>query len=184
MGILKLQKPIILALGLYFVSLPVLAYNPDDRVKEACSWVSIRGFDLSANSVTNNAPLIFSKNENKHICIERQNNDSHRAVIFYGSYNPKQRWDGKPLNQKYCLNAYKPKNGSVVNLYRCDASDSEQTWETFYHQNKVQIQKSGTNLCLNSYRTSEGSRLNLWKCDKNDPDQLFDSSYSFPLAGP
>lgn len=184
MGILKLQKPIILALGLYFVSLPALAYNPaDDRVKEECSTISLRGFTLSTNYVGNNMPLIFSTNESKEICMSRHN--KHWTVTFYGytDGNRLQRWDGKPLNQKYCLNAYKPKRGSIVNLYRCDASDSEQTWETFYYQNKTQIRKIGTDLCLNSYRTSEGSQLNLWTCDKNDADQLFDVVKTFTLGG-
>lgn len=187
MGILKLQKSIILAFGLCFISLPVLAYNPADvRVKEACSRISMRGFSLSANQTTNNAPVIFSTNHNKEICIGRDGTHVyHRTVVFHGGDNP-QRWDGKLLNQKYCLNAYKPRNGSVVNLYRCDARDSEQTWVTSFNNpyGKAQIRKVGTDLCLNSYRTSEGSRLNLWKCDKNDQDQLFDVDYSYPLAGP
>lgn len=185
MGILKLQKRAFLfGIGLSCISLPVLAYNPDERIKETCSVIVKRGFNLGTNRVGNNAQLIFSRDIEKELCIGRANNDSHRTVVFHGVYNLK-RWDGKPLNKQYCLNAYKPKRGSMVNLYKCDANDSEQTWVTSQLPNGlIQIRKDGTNLCLNSYRTSEGSKLNLWTCDVKDSDQSFEINYMGVVSGP
>ena len=119
----------------------------------------IQGFSIAAVSNRHRANVIVSENSN---------------------YPAKWRWDGANLRlvtynasnvamDRHCLNAYKPRKGSNVNLYACNKKDPEQHW--VWEIGQIRLLK--TNLCLNSYQTREGSNLNLYLCDRSDLDQDF-----------
>jgi Ricin-type beta-trefoil lectin domain len=74
-----------------------------------------------------------------------------------------------------CLNAYQPRNESVVNLWNCDKNDPDQKWENigFGEVNAELMKRAGTNLCLNAHKPRNESVVNLWTCDQNDIDQIW-----------
>ena len=76
----------------------------------------IRGYDIAVKSVYNQANAIMSRSS---------------------SANHNWLWDGQNIRlltnkgqdwSNYCLNAYRPRNGSNVNIYTCDKNDAEQHW--------------------------------------------------------
>lgn len=144
----RITTLVLSALGL----VPTLSYA--DFNHEAL--YQVRGYDVAVKSAYNQANVVMSRSS---------------------SANRNWHWEGQNIrlltNQgrdwsNYCLNAYRPRSGSNVNIYTCDQNDPEQHWVT---RNDGLIELKGSGLCLNSYRTAEGSNLNLYYCNASDPDQ-------------
>ena len=149
-----MKQYIILALVILCFS--VTAYGSQNR---SISF-QIQGFNIAAPSYRHRANVVVSEKKN---------------------YYSKWRWDGANLRlilfnypnppiDTLCLNAYRPRKGSNVNIYACNKKDPEQHWAWL---GDGWIKLIGTNLCLNSYLTREGSNLNMYPCDRSDMDQKF-----------
>jgi surface antigen len=105
-------------------------------------------------------------------------------VLQYNPNDKEQRFDQLPGNRggylyrvegtNLCLNNRYNQNGAAINVWNCDANDSDQNWKPINLAGSIHLQNVTTGRCADSpSRDVAPNNLQVWDCIPGNRNQQF-----------